>query len=163
AKAKAFPLHDISNRDGLPREIEMRKAALYALDLGVIAGSSSTEMVTKTEQDLADKLVKFVKENRPYLSDAWEIGTVVPGPGTTRIRRARLQLPTHRELGRTHRGAGCGNDGTLNDQQATGTEEASRATQTRRLPAVPKSARRILHRHGPDRSLEHASGAGTGI
>ncbi len=90
AKAKAFPMQEISDNDGLPRDIEIRKAALYALDLGLIAGSSSTETVTKTEEDLADKLVHFVKESQQYISDAREIATVIPGPGAPTFKMLAL-------------------------------------------------------------------------
>jgi hypothetical protein len=89
-KAKAFPMQDISNSDGLPRDIEIRKAALYALDLGLIAGSSSTEMATTTEDALADKLVQFVKESQSYLSDAREIATVIPGAGAPTFKMLAL-------------------------------------------------------------------------
>lgn len=90
AKARAFPMQNISNSDGLPRDIEIRKAALYALDLGLIAGSSSTETVTKTEDGLADKLVQFVRESRPYLFDAREIATVRPGAGAPTFKMLAL-------------------------------------------------------------------------
>ena len=90
AKAKAFPMQESSNNDGLPRDIEIRKAALYALDLGLIAGSSGTETVTKTEEDLADKLVHFVRESQQYISDAREIATVIPGPGAPTFKMLAL-------------------------------------------------------------------------
>ncbi len=90
AKAKAFPMQETSDNDGLPRDIEIRKAALYALDLGLIAGSTSAETVTKTEEDLADKLVHFVKESQQYISDAREIATVIPGPGAPTFKMLAL-------------------------------------------------------------------------
>jgi hypothetical protein len=83
-------MQDISNSDGLPREIEIRKAALYALDLGLIAGSSSVDAVTQTEHDLADKLVQFVQKSRPYFFDTWEIATVIPGAGAPTFKMLAL-------------------------------------------------------------------------
>jgi hypothetical protein len=84
AKATASPMRELAqDDDGLPRDVQLRRAALDALALGLIANAFPPDATSANEEALAARLSQFVKRETNYLSDPVELGTLIPGAGAS--------------------------------------------------------------------------------